>query len=304
MNLKQLEAFLWVVELQSFTKAARQLYMSQPAVSFQIKSLEEDLKVTLFQRRDKKVTLTEAGRLLYPEARQILKHYQKIKSVLDDLRGLKTGHLSVGAGTIPGEYLIPLLIGSYRQTYPGVQASLKVAGSGDVVRWMIEREIDVGITGAAIDEEELECTPWLPDRLVMIAPPGHPLVTGREIHFSEAVAEDFILREPGSGTRRAFEQILGKEGMDFSKLNIVMELGSTRAVITAVQAGLGVSVVSGWAAEEPLQTGKVKQIPLTGVTMERYLYVIKHKQWTGSFAAESFVDFIKDEENFKRFLVF
>jgi DNA-binding transcriptional LysR family regulator len=147
MNFKQLEAFIWVAELQSFTKASRQLFMSQPAVSFQIKALEEDLQVTLFQRGDKKVILTEAGRLLYPEAKQMIRHYNRIKAGLDDLKGLKTGHLVVGASTIPGEYLLPVLIGGFKEKYPGIKITLKVAGSGQVGRWVREREIDFGITG-------------------------------------------------------------------------------------------------------------------------------------------------------------
>jgi len=119
MNFKQLEAFLWVAELQSFTKAARQLYISQPAISFQIKALEEDLQAPLFQRGDKKVMLTEAGRVLYPEAKKMLRHYQKIKEGLEDLKGLKTGHLMVGASTIPGEYILPLLIGGFKKNTRG-----------------------------------------------------------------------------------------------------------------------------------------------------------------------------------------
>ncbi len=302
MNLKQLEAFLWVAELQSFTKAARQLYMSQPAVSFQIKSLEEVLNVSLFQRGEKKITLTEAGRIIYPEAKKLLIHYQNIKYSIDELKGLKTGCLSVGASTIPGEYIIPLFIGAFRQIFPGIQVKLKVAGSGEVTRWVLDREVDLGVAGVAVASEELECIPWIVDRMVIITPPDHYLAEYEEIDYREILKEKFILREPGSGTRRVFEKKLEDRDIDPGAIDVAMELGSTRAVITAVQAGLGIGVVSGWAAGEPLQTNKVRQISLSGLDLNRYLYIIRYKNWSGNYASDSFIDFIREGENITRLL--
>ncbi len=297
MNLKQLEAFLWVAELQSFTRAARQLYMSQPAVSFQIKSLEESLGAPLFYRGDKKVELTEAGRLLYPEARQILRHYQKIKAGLDELKGLKRGHLYLGASTIPGEYLLPLLIGRFHRHYPGVEVTLRIAGSGEVIRWVREREIDLGVTGAPVKEEGLECLPWHQDRLVLIVGPEHPWVGRKAVSPDELLAQPLILREPGSGTRRSLEVKLAQAGYSLEGARVVMELGSTRAVITAVQAGLGVSLVSALAAAEPLALGRVHQVSLQDVDLTRDLYLIHSSEWPGSFAAGAFWDFMRQEQN-------
>ncbi|MCL6612644.1 MAG: LysR family transcriptional regulator [Peptococcaceae bacterium] len=302
MNFKQLEAFLWVAELQSFTKAARQLYMSQPAVSFQIKALEEDLQVSLFQRGDKRVMLTEAGRLLYPEAKQMLRHYHKIKAGLDDLKGLKTGHLVVGASTIPGEYLLPLLIGGFKEKYPGIQITLKVAGSGQVGRWIREREIDMGITGAPVDGEGIECVPWLQDQLVLIVPPSHPWANINAVKVSDLKNESMIMREQGSGTRRTLEQKLGEHNIALEKIPQAMELGSTRAVITAVEAGLGVSIVSRCAVREALELGRVKEVQIVGLDLSRYLYQIRYNQGMGGFAIEAFTEFINDRDICGRFL--
>ncbi|MGB9804083.1 selenium metabolism-associated LysR family transcriptional regulator [Desulfofundulus sp.] len=296
MNLKQLEAFLWVAKLQSFTRAAKHLYMSQPAVSFQIKSLEESLGVPLFYRGDKKVELTEAGRLLYPEAKQILRHFEKIKTGLDELKGLKRGHLSLGASTIPGEYLLPLLIGRFHRHYPGVEVTLRIAGSGQVIRWVREREIDLGVTGAPTSEEGLGCLPWYQDRLVLIVGPEHPWVSRESVNPEELLAQPLILREPGSGTRRSLEEKLTRMGLSLEEAQVVMELGSTRAVITAVQAGLGVSLVSALAAAEPLALGRVCQVAVKNMDLNRYLYLIHPSEWPGSFAAEAFWDFIRNEE--------
>lgn len=292
MNLKQLEIFLWVAELKSFTRAARKLYMSQPAVSFQVRALEDDLGVRLFWRNEKSVHLTEAGRLLYPEAREMVNRFQKIKSRLEDLKGLRTGRLTVAASTTPGEYVLPLLIGDFKRDYPGVQVSLRIGGSGEVEKLLVQREVDLGFTGVLLANKEIECIPWLDDRLVLIVPPDHPWVSKGEVGLAELTEAPLILREPGSGTRRTFEARLAGREIGIARCNVVLELGSTRAVITAVQAGLGVSVVSYWAAQEPLLLKKVEEVRLRGLDLERKLYVARHRNWLGDYATEAFFDYV------------
>lgn len=302
MNFKQLEAFLWVTELQSFTKAARQLYMSQPAVSFQIKALEENLEVDLFQRGDKKVILTEAGRLLYPEAKKMIKHYNKIKAGLDDLKGLKTGNLVIGASTIPGEYVMPLLIGGFKELYPGIQISLKVAGSGLVTRWVREREIDLGITGIPVEGDGIECTPWLQDEMVLIVNQSHPWAQKGVINLDELKNGVMILREKGSGTRRSLEMILEEKGIQLDDIPKGMELGSTRAVITAVEAGLGVSIVSRYAVKDVLQLKRISEVQVEGLNLNRAFFIIKLTQSIGGFVTEEFCKYLNDPEASERFL--
>ncbi|NMA51862.1 MAG: LysR family transcriptional regulator [Peptococcaceae bacterium] len=302
MKFKQLEAFLWVTELQSFTKAARQLYMSQPAVSFQIKALEENLEVDLFQRGDKKVILTEAGRLLYPEAKKMIKHYNKIKAGLDDLKGLKTGNLVIGASTIPGEYVMPLLIGGFKELYPGIQISLKIAGSGLVTRWVREREIDLGITGIPVEGDGIECTPWLQDEMVLIVNQSHPWAQKGVINLDELKNGVMILREKGSGTRRSLEMILEEKGIQLDDIPKGMELGSTRAVITAVEAGLGVSIVSRYAVKDVLQLKRISEVQVEGLNLNRAFFIIKLTQSIGGFVTEEFCKYLNDPEASERFL--
>jgi DNA-binding transcriptional LysR family regulator len=302
LNFKQLEAFLWVTELQSFTKAARQLYMSQPAVSFQIKAIEENLEVDLFQRGDKKVILTEAGRLLYPEAKKMIKHYNKIKAGLDDLKGLKTGNLVIGASTIPGEYVMPLLIGGFKELYPGIQISLKIAGSGLVTRWVREREIDLGITGIPVEGDGIECTPWLQDEMVLIVNQSHPWAQKGVINLDELKNGVMILREKGSGTRRSLEMILEEKGIQLDDIPKGMELGSTRAVITAVEAGLGVSIVSRYAVKDVLQLKRISEVQVEGLNLNRAFFIIKLTQSIGGFVTEEFCKYLNDPEASERFL--
>jgi len=296
MNFKQLESFLWVAELQSFTRAARQLYLSQPAVSFQIKALEDDLEVMLFKRGDKKMILTDAGQLLYRETKQMFRHYQKIKAGLDDLKGLKTGHLIVGAGTIPGEYILPLLIGDFKKKYPGIQITLKVSGSGQVERWVREREIDLGITGVLVEGQEIECRPWLQDQLVLIVPPLHPWADLGTIKVTDLKNETMIFREQGSGTRRTIEQKLAEHNISMEQIPQGIELGSSRAVITAVEAGLGVSIVSRYAVRESLELGRVKVVRVDGLDLSRNFYQVRHSQSMAGYAIDAFIDFINDRE--------
>jgi len=300
MNLKHLETFIMVADLQSFTAAARRLYMSQPAVSFQIKSLEEDLHVTLFQRREKKLGLTPAGRLLYPEAKKMVVRYQKIKSGIEDLRGLKTGHLVAGASTTPGEYLLPLLVGGFGKKYPGINISLRVAGSGQVFQWLKDREIDLGLTGSTAPGNWATCRPWIDDELVLIVPPDHPWAGRESINPGELMDWPIILREAGSGTRRSLEEKLIKGGLDPARLNLTMELGSTRAIITAVQAGLGVSVVSCWAARDALELGRIKKVPCP-LEMVRPLYLVTGKHSLESPVADEFIAYINDPGNLSQF---
>lgn len=293
MNFKQLEAFVRVAEMQSFTRAAKQMYMSQPAISFQIKALEEHLQVSLFRRDEKKVLLTEAGRLLLPEARQMLGHYKKIKAGLESLQGLETGRLSVGAGTIPGEYLLPTFIGRFRKAHPGVKVKMRIAGSGDVINWIKEREIDLGVVGSAAEGDNLELVPWLDDELVLVVPAGHRWAD-KLIDIADLTGEKYILREEGSGTRRSMARILGQSGLALEELEVEMELGSTRAVLGAVQAGLGVGFISRWAACEALAAGKIGAAKIDGVNMNRKLFIVRYIPGISNYAADAFFAFLND----------
>ncbi|WP_034629296.1 selenium metabolism-associated LysR family transcriptional regulator [Desulfotruncus alcoholivorax] len=291
MNFKQLEAFVRVTELQSFTRAAKKLYMSQPAISFQIKALEEDLKVTLFQRNEKKIILTEAGQLLYPEAKKMLGHYHKIKTGLDAIRGLKAGRLAIGASTIPGEYILPGYIGRFKRKYPGIHMSLRVAGSGEVISWVQDRDIDIGVVGKIVKKENLKFTKWLDDELVLIVPPGHRW-SGKAIEAKELLTEKLILREEGSGTRQSMWEILNRYGVDCQQIEAEMELGSTRAVISAVQSGIGVGFVSSLAASDVLDTGKVQKTLLKGVDMTRSFFLVRYTPEMINYATDAFQELI------------
>ncbi|MBE3589106.1 MAG: LysR family transcriptional regulator [Thermoanaerobacteraceae bacterium] len=301
MNIRQLEAFLLVAELRNFTRAAGLLGMTQPAVSFQIKALEEDLQVTLLERNEKKVILSEAGRLLYPEVKQMLRHYRKIRAVTEELRGLKAGHLVLGATDVPGECLLPALIGGFREHYPGVRITLQVGNSAAVSRWLQEREIDLGVLGLAAELEGIQFHPWLEDQLAFIVPPWHPRA-GQEIPLEELTREPFIIREDGSGARQALENKLAQYNLVMHDFPAVLELGSSQSIIRAVRSGLGVGAVSLRAAEESLQAGKIKAITVSGLEIKHYFYLAWPRKTANGLTANTFRHFILDRDTCSRLL--
>lgn len=295
-----MEAFLLIAQLKNFTKAAARLDMSQPAVSFQIKSLEEDLKITLFERDDKKVVLTEAGRLLYPIAAQIVRQCSKIKAGIDDLREVKAGHLMLGASPVAGEWLLPLVIGAFRERYPAVTVSLQIGGSAHVDRWLKEREVDMGILGFAVKAEGVECQPWVRDQMVVISPPWHPL-RGKEVPLPDLTSESIVVREAGSGSRKVLEQQFSDFNIYLDQFPNVFELGSDQAVINAVRMGLGVGVVSRRAAGELLEKGALGEVPVTGINLSYDLYLAWNRPDNESIASRTFRSFITSEAITSRF---
>ena len=291
MNMKQLEAFVYVAEEKNFTRAAKLLYMTQPAISFQIKALEDHLGIKLFERMEKKVYLTDGGEILYPQAKKILGAYASIKDGIVALNGLEKGRMTIGASTIPGEYLLPRLIGQFKDIYPSLHISLAIGSTAEMVHKLTEREIDIAVIGAMPDDIKFETFKLANDQLVLIAPPNFEMSS---ISLENLKGQPLIVREIGSGTRRVIEEELNYTGISFKDLNIQMELGSTRAVLTAVEAGLGLSFVSHWAVKEALQLKKVKVVEVDNFKIHRYLYGALNPNKYNNSVTKAFQSFIKE----------
>ncbi len=300
LNIKQLETFLLIAQLKNFTRAAVQLNMSQPAVSFQIKSLEEDLKISLFDRNDKRVALTEAGRLLYPVAMQMIRQYNKVKAGIDDLREIKAGHLMLGANPVAGEWLLPTIIGGFREQFPGITVSLQISGSSQVVHWLKDREVDMGILGLAVKAETLECRPWLRGRMAVISPPWHPL-RGKEVSPPDLTSESIVVREAGSGSRKVLEQQFSNYNICLDQFPNVYELGSDQSVINAVRLGLGIGAVYRRAACEMLEKGALGEIAVTGIDLILDLYLAWNRPDNENIASRTFRSFLTSDAISRRF---
>lgn len=287
-NLRQLKAFTTIAETGSFTTAAKVLYMTQPAISAQIKALEERLDVHLLERHDKNVVLTDAGQLFYGEAKKILQHYDGFVQAISELKGIRRGNLRVAASTIPGEYILPRLLGHFGTNYPGIELSLKIADTGRVAEQVLRGEADLGFIGAGIKHNSLYLQEFMEDELILIGAP-QLWAERTEICLEDLLGLNLVLRENGSGTRMEFYEQLQNLGVNIDNLQVVMELGSTRAVITAVESGIGISVVSRVAAQDALALGKIVEIKLKGVSFKRSLYLVWNANRYQSFAAKAFL---------------
>lgn len=293
-SLRQLKAFVTVAENKSFTKAAKLLYMTQPAVSAQIKALEERLEVQLLERNDKNIMLTEAGQIFYEEAYKIISLHDAFIEMIDELKGVRRGKLCLAASTIPGEYILPRLIGDFSKKYPDLELSLKIADTGMVVDLLLRRVVDLGMIGAPVKDEAIQLEELAQDELIAIC--AGDCAMPPEIAPEEFVKLNFVLREQESGTRMVFFRKLKEYGIDPKKLHVVMELGSTRAIITAVENGLGLGMVSRIAAEDSLKLGKVREVKITGFNFERPLYLAWNKNKHQSFSTKAFCAHLKDFE--------
>lgn len=290
MNLNQLQTFVMVVEKKSFSAAAKALGLSQPAVTLQVKSLEDYLGVGLFDRTKKRIELTLEGKLFYPAASEVLLRLGKTQRELDELSETLKGRLVVGGSTIPGQYILPKVLGLFKKAHPDVVLSLEIGDTRQIVDKVLVREIDVGVVGAYIKRKQLEIVELTEDELVLIAPFGHEWA-GKRKALASLSEVPFIFREEGSGTRRAVEEFLIARKFASKNLNVSLELGSSEAVVSAVEAGLGLSVISRWAADKALCLKRVQIVNLEGLPLKRKFYLISGKQFP-SKVTETFLKFV------------
>ncbi|MBT2659173.1 LysR family transcriptional regulator [Bacillus sp. ISL-18] len=261
MNLTKLEAFILVIEKKSFSEAAIALKSSQPATSLKIKSLEEELGLDLLDRGSSGIQPTAAGMLVYQASKEMVQRWRRLE---DDLRAFEdtlTGTLTIGASTIPGTYLVPSWVKKFRSLYPNVAVTIEISDSKEALRKLQNQLVDVCITGLPSESKALSYKQVSSDALVLIAPYHHPLGLSNEPTFEQIKQFDFVIREEGSGTRKVMEDYLSihSHSPSLSDLNPVVSIGSTEAVIAAVEAGLGISFVSKLAA---VPAAKAKRIQI------------------------------------------
>lgn len=256
---RRLQVFFTVAKLLSFTKAAESLHMTQPAVTFQVRQLEEYFNTRLFDRTHNRISLTEAGANVYEYAEKIFELYSEMDSMVKEMTGDIGGSVTIGASTTIAEYMLPSLLGDFRVKYPDVLIHLKVSNTEGVVSMVENNVIDLGVVEAPVGNKNLVVEPCRRDKLVAIVPNKHPLAKKSTVTLSELLVYPFICREEGSGTREVIEDyVCHAEGCK-NGLNVAMELGSPEAVKGAVEANMGISIVSEAtvAKERRLETLKI-----------------------------------------------
>ena len=297
MNLKQLEAFVNVAEKRSFSKAARELYLTQPTVSAHVSALEKELNIKLFLRNTREVGLTDEGEKLYQYARQMLNLEQLIYEAFDsDVASHSC--IKIAASTIPAQYLLPDILSRYSSMYPKEQFELVESDSAGGIRAVSERTVDIGFTGTILDKRSCEYVPFFDDELIIVMPNNEKY---RQIKETETGIEwlervPIIMREQGSGTRKEAEKQLKREGIDIRKLNVVANMENTEVIKQSVKKGIGVTIISKLAAAEDLKWENVLAYPLGEKKRVRKLYVVYNKEYPRTKAVKKMM---KIAETFK-----
>ncbi len=291
LTLRQLQCFSAVAKHLSFTKAADELHLTQPAVSMQIRQLEQQAGMPMTEQLGKQIHLTEAGQEVYRYARSILQQVDEMDDVLDKLKGLSGGHLNIAAIS-SANYFAPKLLGTFHQRFENVTVSINVTNQSAVLRQVIDNEVDMAIMGQPPDDPQIVATPFMENPLIIVAAPEHKLAQRKRIRLKELEDYTFLTREPGSGTRGAMQRFFRQQKL---KLTTGMEMGSLSAIKQGVQANLGLGLIPRGSAELELTHGRLVELKVRGLPIERHWYVAMHKGKRLSAAAEAFRQLLVEE---------
>jgi DNA-binding transcriptional LysR family regulator len=297
IDLIKVETFLLAAETLNFSETAKQLHMSQPSVSHQIKTLEQEMGVKLFERTGAGLSLTEAGRILLPWARRLLHDTKNIQEMMASLEEEVVGDLHIACSTTAGKYILPQLAARFRQRYPGIQISIPACASEQVTLNLLDGNAQLGVISREVDNPELEVQEFFHDRISLIVPASHRWALRASIEPSELLEESIIMREPTSGTRRVVLEELAKHDISLGDLNIFMELGNAEAIVRTVAAGYGVGFVSTLAATYPMERGSVIEMPVEGLNLERTIYMVRKGLGETNRSRDAFWSFIHAPEN-------
>ncbi|MBL7031919.1 MAG: LysR family transcriptional regulator [Nitrospira sp.] len=299
MDIK-LKVFCTVAETKSFTKAAKIVHLSQPAVSLQIQALEEFFETKLFDKTGKKVSLTTAGKILYEHATHIMGHYNEVVKEINKLTGSIKGAVEIGASTTLGNYILPQIITDFKRAHPKIKIKLRIGNTERIEDLMHAGFVDFGIVEGITSRSNTKTEKVISDKLTLIVHPKHTLAKKRAISVLELTREPFILREQGSGTRQHIEEFLGQHGLNASDLHISLIMGSTESIKAAVEAGNGIAILSPWAVRKEVEDGRLKRIRLREGDIPRDLSLIYPKRHRLTHADKELILFIKNYpyENF------
>jgi DNA-binding transcriptional LysR family regulator len=295
MNIEYLKTLQEIVRLGSFSETAKKLGISQPAVTFQVQKLEQELGVRLIDRSQRNITLTPAGKRLLKFADTVGGEQEKLRYDLEQLRDKVSGELNIAASTIPGEYLLPILLAQFKQRYPAVKIQVEVSDSLTVIGQINDNTYEVGFCGVKPEGKDLASFKIASDEIVLIVFPGHPFANRGGVEVGELESEPFIFRETASGTQQSLQNLLSKAGLDIRHWTPHLVLGSTQAVVAAVAAGAGIAFVSNLAIKQYAAQGLVHQVNVKGLRLKRDFYCVYRQNNMMTRLLEEFIDFIKTE---------
>ncbi len=290
---RRLQVFHTVAKLLSFTKAAEALHMTQPAVTFQVRQLEEQFNTRLFDRTHNRISLTRAGEVVQERATKIFDLYAEMDNAVRELTGEVSGSLIIGASTTIAEYMLPALLGDFKRHNPDIKLYLQVANTESIVNMVENNDLDLGVVEAPVANKNLQVEVCRSDGLVAIVPPDHPLAERDKVTIKELMGYPYICREEGSGTRDVILDYLASNGMSSDDLDIIMELGNPEAIKGAVEAGMGISIISAATIVKELRLGTLVSIPLDP-SLERPFSFVRQKQKFRQRAMEELLSFARN----------
>jgi DNA-binding transcriptional LysR family regulator len=292
-TLRQLQVFESVADELSFTRASEKLHLSQPAVSIQVKQLEEGIGLPLFEHTRKKISLTEAGAIVYRLSKTIRNELEDAGEQIDELMGIQRGRIDVTV-TTTASYFASRILADFARKYPNIAISLDVTNREGLLKQLDSNQCDLAIMGEPPQGLDLESTAIMENPLVLIASPDHPLAKRRRIPVEALGDQGFVFREPGSGTRAAILRVLEEKGMS---IPITMEMTSNEAIKQTVQAGLGLGIVSRYTVELELETGRLVELDVRHFPLRRYWYLVRRRDKQLSPVAQRFETCILDHGN-------
>ncbi len=293
VTFRQLTLFESVARNISFTRAAEELHLSQPAVSMQIRQLEDSVGLALFEKSGKRISLTEAGREVFHYSQSINRELSEMEEVLESLKGLSRGRLNIAvASTV--NYFAPRLLAEFHKEYPGIKLELDVTNREKLIKMLIENSVDMVLMGQPPENVEVEYEGFMENPLVVVAPPEHPLCSAKEIPVTRLSDEVFVMREPGSGTRQAMERFFAKRKL---KIRQGMQMTRNEAIKQAVRAGLGLGVVSIHTIELELKTERLVILDVEGFPIRRKWFLVYRKGKRLSPPGQAFRNFVLTESN-------
>jgi DNA-binding transcriptional LysR family regulator len=294
MDTRQLQAFCTVVEKKSFSQAAEQLGVTQPAVSLQVRALEQRLGQSLLDRSGRRVEPTEAGRRLYRSAQRMLALEEQLLDEVSADDGRLTGTLAIGASTGPGAHLVPLLLCEFQREHPDLHVALSIWDTQTVIDRVVDRQLELGVVGALRRHRSLEFEPLARDEIVLAVPPGHD-AAGGTISLDELKDETLIVMQEGAGVRQVVEEELRRAGLRLRGVEPKLELGLQESVKSAVAAGYGVAFISRTAIEGELAAGRLAAAQVEGVEPARQIYIVRARGRSATRAADAFLSFAKEK---------
>jgi DNA-binding transcriptional LysR family regulator len=290
---RRLQVFYTVAKLLSFTKAAETLHMTQPAVTFQVRQLEDHFDTRLFDRTHNRVALTEAGRKAYEYAEEIFSLYAEMENTVKELTGDVSGALTMGASTTIAEYMLPALLRGFTMEFPDINLKLNVSNTEGIVSMIENSMIDLGVVEGPVANKNLLVEVCRVDQLVAVVPPDHEFAGRKSVSMEEVMEHPFICREEGSGTREVIMDHMVKLGLDRNNLNVSLELGSPESIKGAVEAGMGISIASIATLEKELQLGRLVAVKLDP-PMERAFSFVRQRQKFRLQAMDKLLDYARN----------